>query len=57
MIKPGDKNALQAALISAIENDVYRIAKSKEAFKTAKEKFSIEHHIDELVRIYEEIKK
>lgn len=57
LIKAGDKSALKAALLSAIENDVLRIAKSKEAYRTAKEKFSIEHHLNELVKIYEELKE
>ena len=57
LIAPGDKGALSAAVLESVKNSDLRIAKSKSAYNTAKEKFSIEHHINELLKVYEDLKR
>lgn len=55
LIDPGDKTALETAILNGLNNRKLCKAKSEEAYKTAKNNFSIEHHLNELMKIYEDL--
>ena len=57
LIHPGDKAALKDA-ITAIANDrEKRASLSEAAYETALDRFSIEKHIEHILKIYREMEK
>lgn len=55
VITPGDTASLAQAIIQLMKDREVRQSKSYEAYRSAKEVFSLENHIHQLLYIYEEL--
>lgn len=55
LIQPGDIDALAQAILKLMMDDVCRSEKSQKAYEKAKGDFSIEKHIENVLRIYKEL--
>ena len=57
LLKPGDVQGLQQAILTLMDSEKIRQEKSDKSFETIKEKFSLEKHIHEVLHIYNELEK
>lgn len=57
LLKPGDVQGLQQAILTLMDSEKIRQEKSDKSFEIIKEKFSLERHIHEVLHIYNELER
>ena len=57
LITPGDVRALTDALILLSSDEELRLKKSVRAYETARQKFSLDGHITEIIQRYRELEQ
>lgn len=55
IIEPGDKSALGEAIVKLVTEQEYRINLSEKSYNDAINRFSVEKHISQIQKIYEEL--
>ena len=54
LLHPGDTKRLAQAIVDLLQDEDVRKAKSEDAYQTVKKAFSTEHHMQEVIKIYED---
>lgn len=55
VIRPGDVRELAEQIVAMMNDTCARAAKSEAAYRAAKEKFSLQHHLDAVLDIYQNL--
>lgn len=55
LIEPGNPNQIADSIIALIQNEKERKTKSEKSFQLISEKFSVNNHLNEILKLYEEL--